>query len=978
MRGVGYHRSLRKLRCVGDIMGSSEKPSPPATSSSGTIYLDAEKSTVDQTLCVAGAQALPPQEIPGMALGPYTLIERIGAGGFGAVWLAEQRAPVKRSVALKILKPGVDTQEVIRRFEAERQALAMMDHPNIAHVFDAGATAAGRPYFVMELVRGISIIKYCASQKLDARARLELFVQVCHAIGHAHQKGVIHRDIKPSNVLVTQHDGTAQAKVIDFGIAKAISDEPGDSDLTRQGQLIGTPEYMSPEQAQLGGDIDTRTDVYSLGVLLYELLTGQTPISHADLIGHDLGEMARRVREVEPQLPSTRVSTLGRETGHLEPFPHEDAHKLRSVLRGDLDWITMKCLEKDRARRYETVNALAMDVVRHLNGEAVLAAPPSRSYRITKFARRHKGAVAAAGIVFAALLAGLASTLWQAQRASNEAARAQAAEAQMRQRAEELEQVARFQESQLSGIDTVEMGAHLRQSLLDAVPPEERVALEAELEPVNFTDIALGTLDASIFDQAMTSIEEQFSAQPLVKARLFQSIANAMRELGLLESAMAPQQKALEIRRRALGEAHPDTLTSINETGLLLQNSGKLTDAEPYLRQALEGRRRVLGNQHADTLTTINDIGELLFSQGQRGEAGDWFREALEGRRNVLDADHPDILLSLNNLGASLTATEHLAEAEPIYREVLNIRRRTLGENAPGTLESVGNLAALLRRLGKFNEAAPLYEEALAQRRHVLGNAHPNTIHSMNGMVRMLGDLGHYEESLQLAQEALDTARRTLGNNHPVTFTALDGMGVALLKLERPDEAKPYLQEALESRRRVLGEQHPSTMGSLYSMAMLMQEQGNFAEAERIHRIVLDASRRSSGEANMDTLVSASNTGVALRELGRLEEAAELGKESVETAKRALPRDHWLRGLFASEYAQTLAVQHRFSEAETLALEADAIYRRSLEETHVRRIENIRHIVALYEAWNTAEPGHGYDTKAAQWRGKLAAARDMP
>ncbi len=961
-------------------MGSSEKPSPPGAplaASPGTVYLDADRATVNQTLCVPGAQPLPPQESPGTVLGPYTLVERIGAGGFGTVWLAGQHEPVKRQVALKILKPGVDTQEVIRRFEAERQALAMMDHPNIARVFDAGATAAGRPYFVMELVRGVSIIQYCAARKLDARARLGLFVQVCHAIGHAHQKGVIHRDIKPSNVLVTEHDGAAQAKVIDFGIAKAISDEPGDSDLTRQGQLIGTPEYMSPEQAQLGSDIDTRTDVYSLGVLLYELLTGQTPLSQVDLIGHGLGEMARLVREVEPQRPSTRVSTLGRETGSLEQFPHEDANKLRHLLRGDLDWITMKCLEKDRARRYETVNALAMDVARHLNGEAVLAAPPSRGYRIAKFVFRHKGAVAAAGIVLAALIAGLAGTLWQARRAGSEAARAQAAEAQMRQRAEELEQVARFQESQLSGIDTVKMGEHLHQSLLDAVPPADRAALEAGLAPVNFTDIALGTLDSSIFDQTLAAIDEQFPAQPLVKARLFQSMANAMRDLGLLERAAIPQEKALELRRRELGEDHPDTLASINETGLLLQNSGKLAAAEPYYRQALEGRQRVLGNEHPDTLTTINDIGELLFAQGQRGEAGEWFRQALEGRRRILDADHPDILISLNNLGASLTATGKLAEAEPIYREVLDIRRRTLGESAQGTLESVGNLAALLRRLGKFDEAAPLYEEALTLRRHSLGNAHPYTIHSTNSMVRMLGDLGRYEESLALAQEALDNARRVLGDEHPLTLTALDGLGMALLKLDRPDEAQPYLREALESRRRLLGEEHPSTMNSTHSMALLLQAQGRPAEAERMHRAVLDASRRTNGDADIDTLISASNTGMALRELGRLDEAAALGKESVETARRELPQNHWLHGLFASQYAQTLAAQRRFPEAETLALEADAAYRRSLGENHVRRIENMRRIVALYEAWNTAEPGRGMEAKAAQWRGELAAARDM-
>jgi serine/threonine protein kinase len=326
-------------------------------------------------------------EQPGSSIGRYKLLEQIGEGGMGTIWMAEQREPVKRRVALKIIKLGMDTKQVIARFEAERQALAMMDHPNIAKVFDAGSTDAGRPYFVMEYIKGIPILEYCDQQKVDTKSRLELFLAVCHAIQHAHQKGVIHRDIKPSNVLVTLHDGVPVCKVIDFGIAKATNSELTTKTLfTEHRQMVGTPAYMSPEQAEMSGlDIDTRSDIYSLGVLLYELLTGTTPFDIEDLLAKGLGEMMRTIREVEPHKPSTRISELGEIGTRTAMERRVDQDKLCSLLRGDLDWIVMKCLEKDRSRRYETANGLAADIRRHLDDEPVTAGAPSASYRLHKF-----------------------------------------------------------------------------------------------------------------------------------------------------------------------------------------------------------------------------------------------------------------------------------------------------------------------------------------------------------------------------------------------------------------------------------------------------------------------------------------------------------------------------------------------------------------------------------------------------------------
>ena len=433
----------------------------------------------------------PIAEKVGTKIGPYLLREQIGEGGFGQVFVADQMEPVKRKVALKVIKPGMDTREVINRFEAERQALALMDHPNIARVLDAGATDSGRPYFVMELVRGVPITEYCDKNQLAPRERLDLFVTVCQAIQHAHLKGVIHRDIKPSNVLVTSHDGKPVAKVIDFGVAKAIHQQLTERTIyTNFAQMIGTPLYMSPEQAEMSGlDIDTRSDIYGLGVLLYELLTGTTPLEKKRLAKAAYDEIRRLIREEEPPKPSTRLSSTDLIASIAAQRDTEPA-KLSKLMRGDLDWITMKALEKDRTRRYETANGLARDIQRYLSDEPVEACPPSATYRLRKFAKKNRVALTTASTITALLVAGIAVSTWQAVRATKaegEARRAES-EALLAQQAEaeraEGERMAKLEaqaNEKLAGERLVQVEAERKKA--DAAKAEAQ-AKEAEANAV--------------------------------------------------------------------------------------------------------------------------------------------------------------------------------------------------------------------------------------------------------------------------------------------------------------------------------------------------------------------------------------------------------------------------------------------------------------------------------------------------------------
>ncbi|MHC5212722.1 MAG: serine/threonine-protein kinase, partial [Planctomycetota bacterium] len=628
-------------------------------------------------------------ERPSDVIDRYKLLQLIGEGGMGTVWMAEQFEPVKRRVALKVVKLGMDTREVLRRFEAERQALALMDHPNIAKVLDGGATASGRPYFVMELLKGTPITEYCDQARLDVRGRLSLFTQVCEAIQHAHHKGVIHRDVKPSNVLVTLQDGVPVPKVIDFGIAKATSAELTAKTLfTRFEQVVGTPEYMAPEQAERSGlDIDTRSDVYSLGVLLYELLTGTTPFSLRETMQRGYDEMLRTIREDDPERPSTRVSTLGETATRIAQSRHADTHGLSRSLRGDLDWIVMKALEKDRTRRYETANGLAADVRRHLDDEPVSAGAPSRAYRLRKFVRRNRGKVVAGGAVAAALLFGILAFAGQAAEARHQrdlAVAAKDAEAEQRRLAEAARADA---ESQAVRAKEQEAEATKQAALAEAI-----ATFQTDMLAAAAPHRLLGE-QVTVFQVMTAAIEEldrgSLADQPLVEAGVRDTIGNTLQSLARYDEAEPNLRKALEIRRAALPAGHPSIAQSLNSLALLLNARNNLAEAESL------------------------------------------YREALEINRAARPAGHPDISRSLHNLANPLKASHRIAEAEPLLREALEINRAAFPDSHPVVAISLTSLALLLHARGSLIEAEPLLREALEINLAAYPAGHPEVAHSL-------------------------------------------------------------------------------------------------------------------------------------------------------------------------------------------------------------------------------------------------------
>jgi serine/threonine protein kinase/tetratricopeptide (TPR) repeat protein len=744
--------------------------------------------------------------------GRYALVQRIGGGGMGEVWLARQTEPVRRQVAIKVIRAGMDTSQIVDRFESERQALAMMDHPAIATVFDGGFTPDGRPFFAMEYVKGEPITTYCDRHRLGTRERLRLFIGVCEGVQHAHQKGIIHRDLKPSNVLVTIRDDSPVPKIIDFGVAKAMSQPLSARNLvTEFGVLVGTPEYMSPEQAEMGSlDVDTRTDVYALGVLLYELLTGVLPFASGELRRGGYAEIQRVIREQEPSRPSTRLTAPGTDTAVVARNRQTEPRRLVQQLRGDLDWITMRALEKDRTRRYPTANGLAADIDRYLRDEPVTAGPPSNLYRAQKLFRRHRIAVVAGAAVSLALVAGIIGTSWGLLQA-----RAQAREAHRQAAIAEA------------------VNGFLNQDLLAAAVPSARKGQGRDVTVREVLAVAAERLDRD------SESGGRFAEEPLVEAAIRSAVGSTYSKLGEYPAAEPHLRRALELRRQVLGDDHPETWWAMNSLGMLEYGMNHLAEAEPLLAGAYDRSQRRFGPEDPDVLTCEANLANLYRKQGRFKEAEPIFVRNLEVRRRVLGAESTGALDAATSLATLYQETGRYELAEPLHRQVMDTHRRQRGEKDVATMTATTNLANDLALLGRFEEAEPLMKQVLDLKIELYGPDHPSTLNSVNNLGELKGQLGQDAAAEVYHRQALAARTRVLGPRHARTFQSLNCLASSLVGQGRHAEAEPLATAGAAEAALALGERNLDALALQITRAHALVGLRRAPEAETLLRRVL-------------------------------------------------------------------------------------------------------------------------------------------
>jgi eukaryotic-like serine/threonine-protein kinase len=852
-------------------------------------------------------------ECPGARFGPYKLLKQLGEGGMGTVWMAEQTEPVKRVIALKLIKPGMDSNQVVARFEAERQAIALMDHPNIAKVLDAGTTETGRPFFAMELVKGSPITKFCDDQKLTLRQRLELFVQVCQGIQHAHQKGIIHRDIKPSNVIVASYDGKAVPKVIDFGVAKASGQKLTDRTMfTGFGAIVGTMEYMSPEQAEPNQlDIDTRSDIYALGIMLYELLTGTTPLSHKRATQASFAEVLRLIREEDPPRPSTRLSQSKDGLAAVAAQRKMDPAKLSKLVRGELDWLVMKALDKDRNRRYETANAFAMDVQRYLHDEPVLASPPSPVYRLRKFAKRNKGKLVAAAAVLVALVGGMVGTtlgLLEAQQQRDEADVARDKEA-----AERATAVAQRDRAKRAEADALAVLAFFRDNVFAAALPKDQ-------------DEGLGLgIDATIrdaVDAAEPRVAGAFQDHPLTEAHIRNVLGIVYMNLGQYDPSVRQHERALELRKAKLGTDHLDTLQSMNNLALAYRNTGRKKDALPILEATLKARKAKLGPDDPATLTSCNNLALAFQDAGRLQEALPLFKETLELRMLKLGPGHRDTFTSMNNLALAYRAAGRLGDALPLYEETLKLQKAKLSPEHPDTLTSMFNLANAYGAAKRLDEAVPLFEETVKLRKAVLGPYNQATLDSMKGLATAYNAAGRQNDSLAVVEEMVELHKANAG----------------------PDD--------------------PKTVNSMNILANDYQAAGRLPDAERLLREVAVASKKLNGPDSLDHATQITLLGLNLLAQRKYGEAEAVLRDILAIRKKR-QADEWTTFNSMSVLGGCLLAQKNYADAEPLLLQGyEGMKMRVAQmppQGQPRLTEALERVVQLYEA-------SGQQEQAAKWR----------
>jgi eukaryotic-like serine/threonine-protein kinase len=845
----------------------SDQDRPPGTDFEGTDASDVTRSfssrppgaatddraTVDRP---AGDGSSPVDTI---IADRYKVREEIGEGGMGTVYLAEQLRPVRRCVALKLIKRGMDSRNVLARFESERQALALMEHPNIAHVLDAGTTADGCPFFVMELVKGVPITEFCDAHRLDLNGRLELLRQVCSAVQHAHQKGIIHRDLKPSNVLVESHDDRPVPKVIDFGLAKAISGMrlTEQSLFTAFGSVAGTPLYMAPEQASFNAvDIDTRADIYALGVILYELLTGSTPIARDSIRQSALDEMLRMIREVEPPAPSSRIST-SEALPTLASNRQVEPARLSRLVQGDLDWIAMKALAKERERRYASAVGLADDLERYLKHVPVSAGPPTAAYRLRKFARRNRVQVAAAGLVLLALALGVVGTtlgLIEARRRRQQAERG-------------LAQVTKMND--------------ILGTIFKDLDPR---SIRKDGEQLS---VVLGKR----LDRATEEIEGEATGDPLAVARMQMTLGNSQLSLGHPNRAILLFAKARTTFAAELGPDHPETLASMNNLASGYAAAGRNDLALKLFEETLALRKARLGPDHPETLASMSNLASSCLAVGRNDLAPELFREALASQKAKLGPDHPETLRSMNNLALSYAVAGQNDLALELREETLALQEAKLGRDHPETLASMGVLATSYAAAGRNDLALKLFEETLASQKAKLGRDHPETLRSMNNLAVSHLAVGRNDLALKLFEELLALQKAKLGPDHPETLMGMINLAESYADVGQDDLALKLFEESLALQKVKLGLDHPDTAACLEGQARCLANSGQLDRAGAILDQVIALFRKTQGEGHPGTFQARISRAEIDLARGRLDAAEEAGRVILEECRTGLGTD---------------------------------------------------------------------------------------
>jgi non-specific serine/threonine protein kinase/serine/threonine-protein kinase len=750
-------------------------------------------------------KSTPGVERPPSTIGPYAIERMLGEGGYGAVYLARQDAPVRRHVALKVIKPGMDSRQVILRFEAERQTLALMDHPSIARVLDAGATEQGRPYFVMELVHAEPITRYCDRRRLDIPSRLRLLEQVAGAVQHAHQKGVIHRDLKPSNILVTEVDGAPFPKIIDFGIAKALAGGAEvNTAITQARQVVGTLQYMSPEQATGDESVDTRSDVYSLGVLLYELLVGSPPFDADRLRSASFAEVERIITQEEPPRPSAAATSLADRAASIARARRLDPDTLVRTLKGELDWIVMRAMAKEQSRRYPAASAFGADIGRYLRNEPVEAGPPSRSYRMAKFARRHRVAIVTTAVFFLALGAMLIGSVQFGIRAD-------------RQR--------RAAEAQLTRANAL---ADFAQSIISSVDPA--IARDADT-----------TLLERILAEATDRVNTELKDHPAAGAAMLNTIGYTHLQLADYPAAERDFRRAYALGRDALGETAQETLDAQGNLAAAYLARSDFAAAEPVLLSVIAARSRRDGPTHLDTLEVRSNLAYLYNETGRYEKARAEFEEVLTHRRRHLGRDNEKTVASMNNLAVVLHRLGEAERAIPLFEAVIDNQKRTLGPDHPRTLATRNNLADSYVDLGLEDEAEQILRDVIDIKLGIMDPDHPSIVISRHNLANLYMGRHRFDEAVALLEPAVESARRTLGELNMITITATNGLSAAERGRANLDRAESLALDVLRKMREVVGPDHPSEAHARANLAKIYADMGRIddaliesAEAERI------------------------------------------------------------------------------------------------------------------------------------------------